>query len=81
MRGSFTYQGGMARRHEVFTAELLAMDRFNVEDLVAMMQDSTEDNEASSRTFSSSPCFLNSTVQGRNFPWMDSGILSLVKKR
>jgi hypothetical protein len=38
---------GMARRHEVFTAELLAMDRSNVEDLVAIMQDSTEDNDAS----------------------------------
>jgi hypothetical protein len=53
----------MARRHEVFTAELLAMDRSNVEDLVAIMQDFTEDNDASSRTFSSSPCFLNSTEQ------------------
>jgi hypothetical protein len=54
---------GTVRSHEVFTAELLAMDRSNVEDLVAMMQDSTEDNEATSRTLSSSPCFLNSTGQ------------------
>ena len=57
---------GMARIHEVFTAELLEMDRSNVEDLIAMMQDSTEDNEASSRTLSSSSCFLNST--GQEFP-------------
>ncbi len=54
---------GTARRHEVFTDELLAMDRSNVEDLVAMMQDSTEDNEATSRTLSSSPCFLINTGQ------------------
>jgi hypothetical protein len=57
---------GMARRYELFTAELLAMDRSNVEDLVAIMQDSTEDNDASSRVFSSSPCFLNST--GKELP-------------
>jgi hypothetical protein len=57
---------GMARIHEVFTAELLEMDRSNVEDLIAMMQDSTEDNEASSRTFSPSFCLLNST--GQEFP-------------
>jgi hypothetical protein len=54
---------GMARRHEVFTAELLAMDRSNVEDLVAIVQDSTENNDASRRTFSSSSCFLNSAGQ------------------
>jgi hypothetical protein len=57
---------GMARRHEVYIAELLAMDRSNVENLVAIMQDSAEDDEASSRTFSSSFCFLNST--GQEFP-------------
>jgi hypothetical protein len=51
---------GMAKRHEVFTAELLAMDRVNLEDLVAAMQDSAEDEEASSRTLSFSPYFLNS---------------------
>ncbi len=54
---------GMARRHEVFTAELLAMDRFNVEDLGTIMQDSTEDDDASRRTFFSFSYFLNSAVQ------------------
>jgi hypothetical protein len=54
---------GTVRRHEVFTAELLAMDRFNVEDLVAVMQDSDEDEGASSSTLSFSPCFLNSAGQ------------------
>ncbi len=54
---------GMARRHEVFTAEQLSMDRANVEDLVATMQDSTDDNDASRRTFFSSSCFLNSAAQ------------------
>jgi hypothetical protein len=55
---------GTVRRHnEVFTAELLAMDRSNVEDLVATMQDSTEDHEATSRSLSSPPCFLNNTEQ------------------
>jgi hypothetical protein len=52
-----------AKRHEVFTAELLAMDRSNLEDLVAIMQDSVEDDEASSRILSFSPCFLNSAGQ------------------
>ena len=55
---------GTVRRHEVFTAELLAMDRSNVEDLVAVMQDSDEDECASSRTLSfSPPCFLNNAGQ------------------
>jgi hypothetical protein len=52
---------GTARRHEIFTAELLAMDRSNVEDLVAVMQDSDEVECASDRTLSFSPsCLLNS---------------------
>jgi hypothetical protein len=58
MRGSSTYQAwreGMA--------ELLAMDRSNVEDYVAIMQDSTEGYDASRRTFSSFSCFLNGAVQ------------------
>jgi hypothetical protein len=54
---------GTVRRHEVFTAELLAMDRSNVEGLVAVMQDSDEDEGASSRTLSFSPCFLNNAGQ------------------
>jgi hypothetical protein len=55
---------GTVRRHEVFTAELLAMDRSNVEDLVAVMQDSDEEECASSRTLSfSPPCFLNNAGQ------------------
>jgi hypothetical protein len=57
---------GTTRRHEVFTADLLAMDRSNLQNLVAVMQDSVEDDEASSRTLSFSPCFLNST--GRESP-------------
>jgi hypothetical protein len=55
---------GMVRRHEVFTAEQLAMNRSNVEDLVANMQDSTDDNDASRSTFFLSYCFLNSAAQG-----------------
>ncbi len=43
---------GTVKRHEVFTAELLAMDRFNLEDLVANMQDSDEDEGTNSRTLS-----------------------------
>jgi hypothetical protein len=39
------------------------MDRSNLEDLVAIMQDSVEDKEASSRILSFSPCFLNSAGQ------------------
>jgi hypothetical protein len=54
---------GTAKRHEVFTAELLAMDRANLEDLVAAMQDSAEDEEASFMTHSFSSCFLNSAGQ------------------
>jgi hypothetical protein len=54
---------GTAKRHEVFTAELLAMDRSNLEDLVAVMQDSAKDEGARSRTFSLSPCLLNSAGQ------------------
>ena len=56
---------GMAKKHEVFTAEQLAMDRSNVEDLVATMLDSTEDSNVSRRrrTLFSSPCFLNSAAQ------------------
>jgi hypothetical protein len=54
---------GTVKRHEVFTAELLAMDRSNVEDLVAVMQDSDEDESASSRTLSFSSCFLNNAGQ------------------
>ena len=51
---------GTVRRHEVFTAELLAMDRSNVEDLVAVMQDSDEVECASDRIPSFSPsCLLN----------------------
>ena len=57
---------GTAKRHEVFTAELLAMDRSNLEDLVAIMQDSVEDDEASSRILSFSPCLLNSAGQESN---------------
>jgi hypothetical protein len=57
------YLPGTAKRHEVFTAELLAMDKSNLEDLVAAMQDSAEDEEASCRTLSFSPCFLNSAGQ------------------
>jgi hypothetical protein len=34
---------GTAKRHEVFTAELLGMDRSNPKELVAVMQDSAED--------------------------------------
>ncbi len=51
---------GTAKRHEVLTAELLAMDRSNVEDLIAMMQDPAEDEGARSTTLSFSPCLLNS---------------------
>jgi hypothetical protein len=54
---------GTARRHEVCTAGLLAMNRSNLQDLVAIMQDFVEDDEARSRTLSFSPCFLNSTGQ------------------
>ena len=51
---------GTVRRHEVFTAELLAIDRSNVEDLVAVMQDADEVECASDRTLSFSPsCLLN----------------------
>jgi hypothetical protein len=39
------------------------MDRSNIEALVATMQDSTEDNDASRRDFFSSSCFLNSAAQ------------------
>jgi hypothetical protein len=60
---------GMARRHEVFTAEQLGMDRSNVEDLVANMQDSPDDDEASRRIFFLSSCLLS------------SGILSFGRKR
>ncbi len=54
---------GTAKRHEVCTAELLAIDRSNLEDLVAAMQDSAEDEEASCRTLSFFPCFPNSAGQ------------------
>jgi hypothetical protein len=72
---------GMVRRHEVFTAELLAMDRSNVEDLVVMMQDSTKDYGASSRTFSSSSCFLNSTGQESPMDGLRNSLLSGSDKR
>jgi hypothetical protein len=58
---------GTAKRHEVFTSELLRMDRSNLEDLVAtVMQDSAEDEGARSTTLSFSPCLLNSASQESN---------------
>jgi hypothetical protein len=57
---------GTAKRLEVFTAEHLAMDRSNLEDLVAVMQDSAEDEGARSSTFSFSPCLLSSAGQESN---------------
>jgi hypothetical protein len=46
------YLPGTAKRHEVFTAELLKMDRSNLEELVAVMQDPAEDEGAGSTTLS-----------------------------
>jgi hypothetical protein len=57
---------GTAKRQEVFTAALLAMDRSNLEDLVAMLQDPTEDEGARSTTLSLSPCLLNSAGHESN---------------
>ena len=57
---------GTAKRHEVFTAELLAMDKFNLEDLVTIMQDPAEDEGARSATLSFSPCLLITAGQESN---------------
>jgi hypothetical protein len=72
------YLPGTAKRHEVFTAKLLAMDRSNLEDFIAVMQDSAEDEGASSRTLSFSPCFLNSAGQESHTEELRDGCQGLV---
>ena len=49
---------GMARRHEIFTAEQLEQDSLNMEDLITSLQDPDDDCPAGHREHSLSFCFF-----------------------
>jgi hypothetical protein len=48
---------GMARRHEIFTAEQLEQDSPNMEDLITSLQDPDDDCPAGHKEHSLSFCF------------------------